>query len=126
MRHPKRARANVDRWQAANKNKVAEILRRWKRRNAAHVNAENSKRKAALLRATSLWANQDLIRGFYVRAQQLTKETGVEHHVDHIVPLKSKLVSGLHVEFNLRVIPAIQNEAKGNRHWPNMPIGVSP
>jgi 5-methylcytosine-specific restriction endonuclease McrA len=45
----------------------------------------------------------------------------VKHEVDHIVPLKSPLVCGLHVEHNLQVIPATQNRRKHNRVWPDMP-----
>lgn len=47
--------------------------------------------------------------------------TGVDYQVDHIVPLQSRLVCGLHNEANLSVIPAIDNNRKGNRYWPEMP-----
>lgn len=50
-----------------------------------------------------------------------TKTTGIRWEVDHIVPLVHPQVCGLHVETNLRVIPAIENRRKGNRHWPEMP-----
>lgn len=49
------------------------------------------------------------------------KITGIKHDVDHVVPLRSKLVCGLHNEFNLAVIPASENRSKGNRYWPGMP-----
>lgn len=41
--------------------------------------------------------------------------------VDHIVPIKSQIVCGLHNEFNLQVIPSRDNRAKSNRYWPHMP-----
>jgi hypothetical protein len=47
--------------------------------------------------------------------------TSIDWQIDHIVPLVSKLVCGLHVAANIAVIPAKMNQSKGNRYWPDMP-----
>ena len=47
--------------------------------------------------------------------------TGVDWNIDHIVPLISPIICGLHVAANIAVIPAKMNQSKGNRHWPDMP-----
>ena len=43
-----------------------------------------------------------------------TKETGIPHHVDHIVPLQGTTVSGIHISGNLRIVRADFNLKKGN------------
>lgn len=92
------------------------------RRAAPHVEAEKIvRRKRAIAQATPSWANVKAMQAVYRAAQRLTKATGVEHHVDHIVPLTSRLVCGLHVEHNLQVLPGAENLRKHNRTWPDKP-----
>lgn len=79
------------------------------------------KRNAQKLRAHPVWANDFFIEEAYHLAALRTQMLGFSWHVDHIVPLQSKRVCGLHVENNLRVIPGVENLGKGNRHWPDMP-----
>lgn len=79
----------------------------------------NATKKAAMRQAMPPWADTARIQSVYDLAHELTQSTGVKHHVDHIVPLISKRVCGLHVPANLRVVPATENLRKGNRWWPD-------
>jgi hypothetical protein len=71
--------------------------------------------------AMPVWADVERINSLYREARRLTRTTGVMHHVDHIVPLNSRLVCGLHVPANLEILRARENRSKGNRRWPDMP-----
>jgi hypothetical protein len=75
-----------------------------------------AKRKATILQRTPAWdPDAHLIIAKYQLAAMFTCETGIPHHVDHIIPLQGKNVSGLHVFSNLRVIPGADNVKKSNK-----------
>lgn len=77
--------------------------------------AAAAKRHSAELQRTPAWANHAAIRAVYQEAARLALETGIPHDVDHVVPLRGRLVSGLHVHNNLRPLPAKENRAKNNK-----------
>lgn len=78
--------------------------------------ADSVARRAGLERATPKWVDRREITAIYEQCASVTRQTGIRHEVDHIVPLRGKRVSGLHVPWNLCVITAAENSAKSNRY----------
>lgn len=77
-----------------------------------------SNRRASENQATPSWLSEEQkqqIFAVYQHAKECEMLTGDKYHVDHIVPLKGENVSGLHVPWNLQVLPADINLQKGNR-----------
>ena len=72
-------------------------------------------RQKRIKQATPAWANKEDIRKIYQRAYELSKETGIKYEVDHIDPLTSDLVCGLHVPENLQIITLEENRQKYNK-----------
>ena len=116
-----RRRIAKKKWRDGNKEKMQECRDSWNNRNQHKLMARVRKYQASKLTAAPQWANYFFIEEIYDLAVRRTKATGFAWEVDHIVPLVSPLVCGLHCEQNLRVIPASVNRSKGNRHWPDMP-----
>lgn len=87
---------------------------KWRAEHPEKIRAYAAERRATKRLATPAWADFDLIDKVYEKALQLERETGIAHHVDHIVPLRGKNVSGLHVHYNLQAIPAAENGRKYN------------
>jgi hypothetical protein len=73
-------------------------------------------------KATPPWADRAAIRAKWEESKRMTAATEVQHSVDHIVPLVNPIVCGLHVEWNLRVVPLAENVRKSNFYWPDMPF----
>lgn len=66
-------------------------------------------------KATPKWENQSEINKYYIKARDLGME------VDHIVPITSDIVCGLHCVANFQMLTREENASKGNRFWPDMP-----
>jgi hypothetical protein len=117
-------RAQAKRWARENKYRLAAAASRWQKKHPSRANANTAAYEASKIKATPKWSNRFFISEAYDLAFRRTIATGFEWQVDHIVPLRSKLVCGLHTEKNLQVIPRKENELKGNRVWPDMPKEV--
>jgi delta 1-pyrroline-5-carboxylate dehydrogenase len=118
-RNPAKRKALVESWRKRNPEKVKEINKKsgkkWAANNKGARNAITRKRVAALLWRTPPFADYEQIKLIYLEAARLTKETGIPHEVDHIVPLQGELVSGLHVHTNLQILTRFENRSKNNR-----------
>ena len=93
--------------------------KKWKAKNPHKQLAYNGKRRAAKLLRTPKWLTSDdlfFIEEAYHLAKLRTETLSIQYHVDHILPLQGKKVSGLHVPNNLQVIPAKINLQKSNKH----------
>jgi len=86
----------------------------YRKNRAAHF-LRGRQRRQLIKKATIMSPEKErLVKLLYLEAQRLTLETGIEYVVDHIVPLKHRLVCGLHAYANLQCITAEQNRLKGN------------
>lgn len=108
-------------WRHANPEKAKALIAAWFKSNPEKVSVYVNRYRSSKLNATPAWADQRQIEEFYFTAHMLGMHTGEFYQVDHIVPLQSKLVCGLHCEANLQILEAKQNIIKGNRYWPDMP-----
>ena len=109
-------------WADANRGKMRGYHSNYVKRNRDLWCAQTQKYRAAKKTAIPAWADEGAIRGVYVLAtvwNELWPEDPV--HVDHIVPLQSKIVTGLHCEANLKICRAFDNRTKSNKYWPNKP-----
>lgn len=101
-----------------NKDRILQRNRSWKVQNPEKLQAADARRRAAKLKRTPRWLTADdvwLMEEAYALAALRSQMLGFDWHVDHVVPLQGKLVSGLHVPHNLQVIPASENCSKSNR-----------
>lgn len=105
--------------QPENKAKAKERCAAWLKENPERARALSSKRRAVVINAVvpGIYDHEKCV-AIYDECRRITKETGIIHHVDHIVPLMNKLVCGLHCSGNLQILTAEENMAKHNKFNP--------
>lgn len=119
--NPEKRRASCSRYRSENREKERIYRIKYCALNKDRLALKSAARRAMKLIATPGWASEKVMLEIYRKAQEISEKTGSVHHVDHVVPLKSKLVCGLHCEANLDIIPGSENQSKLNRYWPDMP-----
>ena len=102
-------------YQASNKERRRANHKNWRDKNRGRVRKYNKSRKLSILTATPSWHESELIIKVYEKAVLFNME------VDHIVPINSNLVCGLHCWDNLQLLLKYENGSKSNLHWPDMP-----
>jgi hypothetical protein len=97
----------------------AEEIDRWRRerhRERYEAGELPGQRRAAIYAlARPKWVDRRALRTIKMEAQRLSVETGIAHHVDHIHPLQGDISCGLHVPWNLQVLPGAENCSKSNK-----------
>jgi hypothetical protein len=107
-------RAAQARYQASDKGRTFEQNYQPTEAVRAYNRAYAAERYAAEMAATPGWLNDEQ-KAQILAIYRDAASRDTLHHVDHIVPIKGNAVCGLHVPWNLRVIPAAENLSKGNR-----------
>jgi hypothetical protein len=100
------------------KEKMKVVGKKWREDNRDRWNTKAARYRASKLKATPPWLSTEQLKDIeteYSLASWCSEVLKTSYHVDHIIPLKGKLVCGLHVPWNLQVIPAAVNLSKGNR-----------
>jgi len=92
-----------------NKEKVTDTNNRWIKKNQGIQAFYANKRRSAKKHRTPAWANLDAIKNIYANCPE-------GYHVDHVIPLQGKNVSGFHIESNLQYLPASENAKKFNKY----------
>ena len=131
--NPEKVKALFESWAKANPEKIKGYMQKaskaWHERNPdyqsnfykAHKEryvAARARRRAAQDSATPSWLtaiDKAMIQEMYDVSEARYIQTGIKHHVDHIVPINGKGVAGMHVPWNLQVITAHENLSKGWR-----------
>jgi 5-methylcytosine-specific restriction endonuclease McrA len=131
--NPEKVQEQTKAWAKANPEKIkaysVKAGRAWHERNPEYLKehykankeryvAARARRRAAQESATPSWltaVDKAMIQEMYDVSEARYIQTGIKHHVDHIVPINGKGVAGMHVPWNLQVITAHENLSKGWR-----------
>ena len=105
-------------WRQDNVDKVRAYNKTYAETHRAKIREKNMRRYADQTNQTPGWLRKVHLvemEGMYLFCQVFP-----QFQVDHVVPIKGKQVSGLHVPWNLQVLPRIENVKKSNTFNPSV------
>lgn len=105
-------------WRSQNKQHLSDYFKNYRKARKDRVAFWNKTYQCRKTKATPSWLTKkhlEEIAYYYTLSSEAFILTGEKYHVDHIVPLKGKNICGLHVPWNLQVIPKSDNLRKGNK-----------
>jgi hypothetical protein len=111
-KHKEKRIETVKAYAIRNRDSVLAKKREYQKKNPHIFRAIGSFRRARLRSATPPWITRQMreeIKDLHAEAERREQETGIQFDVDHIVPLDGKIICGLHVPWNLRVITHSDN-----------------
>ena len=106
-------------WRQRNPDKVKSYLRKSEHKHRDKKRARTAARRRRYRTATPAWVDKKAIRQIYLNCPP-------GYHVDHEIPIKGKLVCGLHVPWNLKAVPARDNLIKHNKFDPETYVHIFP
>lgn len=95
--YPEKVKATNLNWAKNNPNKVKALMK-----------TRNARRRLVVKQQCPKWADKEKIKEIYMNRPE-------GYHVDHIIPLRGKLVSGLHTQDNLQYLTISENSRKNNK-----------
>jgi len=117
--NPYKTNENKKLWAANNPQKLATKRKKWAQRNPDKVLAYAVENTLKRVKRVPTWLTKEdrqSIRKIYALAKELSAAYGFPWEVDHVIPLRGKTVSGLHVPSNLQIMPKFENRRKRNHY----------